>query len=267
MFEPQFFYLASALFIGNVVEAVTGFGGPIIAVTLAANFFPIDYLVPIIVPVILCMNIYIVLRHRNHINSRILIGGWRGLFSRQSREPGWNVYDGILPWAFSGMLLGVAIFSVADNMLLKLLYGGFILCFSVSGFISMLRPAARSTKPLRPATGLILLIAGGVMQGIYAAGGPLLVYYTNRVLTDKGSFRATLSVVWLILNFSVFTSHLCTGKHTPETLLTVVALLPVLAVGILIGEKLHGRIPERGFRMLVYSILSLSGISLMYSSL
>jgi hypothetical protein len=165
------------------------------------------------------------------------------------------------------MLLGVAIFSIADNILLKLVYGAFVLCFSISGFISLARPPARSTKPLRPGTGLFLLITGGVMQGIYAAGGPLIVYYTNRALTDKGTFRATLSVVWLILNFSVFMSHLITGKHTPETLITVIALLPVLAAGIIIGEKLHGRILEHAFRMLVYSILTLSGISLIYSSL
>jgi uncharacterized protein len=266
MFEQQFFYLASALLIGNIVEAVTGFGGPIIAVTLAANFFPIGHLVPIIVPVILCMNIYIVIRHRKYINSRVLIGGWMRLFSLRSHEPGWSLYDGILPWAFSGMLLGVAIFSIADNMVLKLIYGAFVLCFSVSGFMSLARPAARSNKPLRPTTGLILLITGGVMQGIYAAGGPLIVYYTNRVLADKASFRATLSIVWLILNFSIFMSHLLTGKHTPETLITVIALLPVLAAGIIIGEKLHGRIPERAFRILVYSILTLSGISLIYSS-
>jgi len=267
MFEPQFFYLAAALFIGNVVEAITGFGGPIIAVTLAANFFPIDHLVPIIVPVILCMNIYIVIRHRKHINSHILIGGWHRLFSLHRTEPAWNLYDGILPWAFSGMLLGVAIFSIADNLFLKLLYGAFVLCFSASGFISIIRPISRAAKPLRPATGLILQITGGVMQGIYAAGGPLIVYYTNRVLTDKSSFRATLSVVWLILNFAIFMSHLLTGKHGPETLITVAELLPVLAAGIIVGEKLHGRIPERAFRMLVYSILTLSGISLIYSSL
>jgi hypothetical protein len=267
MFEPQFFYLAAALFIGNVVEAVTGFGGPIIAVTLAANFFPIDSLVPIIVPVILCMNIYIVIRHRKHINTPILIGGWHHVFSPKNRKSEPNLYDGILPWAFSGMLLGVAIFSIADNLILKLIYGAFVLCFSVSGFISLVRPSPGVRKPLPPAIGLLLQVTGGVMQGIYAAGGPLIVYYTNRVLTDKSSFRATLSVVWLILNSAIFMSHLITGKHGPETLITVAELLPVLAAGIIVGEKLHGRIPERAFRMLVYSILTLSGISLIYSSL
>ena len=103
------------------------------------------------------------------------------------------------------------------------------------------------------------------MQGIYAAGGPLIVYYAHRVLTHKSVFRATLSTVWLILNASVFASHLLAGRHTPRSLLTVLGLLPVLAVGIVIGEKLHGRIPERAFRLLVYSVLLLSGTSLVYA--
>ncbi len=41
----------------------------------------------------------------------------------------------------------------------------------------------------------LLLLGWGVVHGAFATGGPMAVFVSGRVLTDKGRFRSTLSTL------------------------------------------------------------------------
>ena len=51
------------------------------------------------------------------------------------------------------------------------------------------------------------------------------------------------------------------GRLDRGTLLATGALLPVLAVALLVGEWAHQRLDERRFRVLVYALLLAAGAS------
>lgn len=246
MFDARFIILAALTVCGNAVEAITGFGSTIIAVTLGAHFYDIDTLVVILAPVNICLSLFIVIRHRKHIDFK-------------------ELFTGILPLAGIGLLAGIAVFQLADVGILKQAFGVFVFIFSL---VELAKAVKNGNKPAESAAQMSLpsrlfwLISGGLMQGIYASGGPMVVYYASRKIPDKNVFRSTLSCLWLILVSVMVASHVASGKTSIETLRMSAALLPPLALGIFIGEHIHSRIPEKAFRIFVYVILTVAGASL-----
>ena len=244
MTEPRFVILLAVVLLANVVEAVTGFGSTIIAVTICANFYPIDFLVPVLVPANLLMSGYIVGRHWRHISARILFGV-------------------ILPFVGLGAAGGLYMFNVLGTDKLKLVFGVFVLVFSTFQLVRHVRmKEGEGPAPLDRVQSGLWLFGGGVMQGMYASGGPMVVYYASRVFHDKGTFRATLSCLWLIVNICMSVSYYFTGKMTPATLRTSALVLPCILLGIVIGELVHRWIPERTFRIVVYALLIVAGAAL-----
>ena len=242
--DEHFLLLTLIVLVGNITEAVTGFGSTVIAVTLGAHLYPIHYLVPIFVPLNIIISGYFVLRYNYAIEHSVLWGR-------------------ILPLTIPGILLGISIFNFAQNTMLKIAYGVFIVGFSTYELAHILRASKQvKPKPLSPLQSALCLTSGGIMQAIYLSGGPLVVYYASRKLLNKRNFRSTLSALWLVLNIFLLISHVFTGKTTFTTLKASGMLLPALLAGIVIGEWLHHRIPEKTFRILVFLLLIVAGASL-----
>lgn len=245
----HFIILLIVFLVSNVVETVTGFGSTIVAVTIGANFYPISHLVAVIVPINIMLSAYIVIRHFRAVDLR-------------------EYAFRILPFAGAGLAIGIAVSSFAGGNELKIAYGAFVLCFSAWELVRLLRGGDAEKQPELPlAKGALWLVAGGIVQGIYASGGPLVVYYASRKLKDKTVFRSTLSMLWLALNIVLVTTLAMKHEVNAGTLKTSAALLPSLAIGIFLGEKLHGRINERAFRVFVFALLIAAGASLLFGTL
>lgn len=246
MNDTHFIILMLIVFIGNGIEAIAGFGSVVFALTIGALFYPIPWLITVLVTQNLLLSSYIVIRHRRHINRTEL-----------TRK--------ILPFTGVGLVIGIIIFNSVQSETLRVAYGIFVLCFSAYELVRICREKEGSVAPmLSPLKSAMWLISGGMIQGIYASGGPLVVYYAGRTLRDKASFRSTLSSLWLVLNTFIFISLAATGKVTPETLKASGVLLLSVLGGILVGEALHGRFNERMFRIFVYVMLIISGTALLF---
>ena len=248
MFEMKFLILLAVVLAANVVEAVTGFGSTIIAVTIGANFYAIKFLVPTLVPANLVLSGYIVARHRRHINGSLLVRT-------------------ILPLVAAGAVGGLYLFNTLGTEKLKLVFGVFVLAFSVFQLVRTARMKnGENPTPLGRAQTVLWLLGGGIMQGMYASGGPMVVYFASRILTDKSSFRATLSTLWLIINIGMTISYAASGQLTRSTLRMSALILPCILLGIVFGEILHKRIAERTFRLAVYILLIVAGAALVAGS-
>ena len=101
-----------------------------------------------------------------------------------------------------------------------------------------------------------ILFGGGIMQGAFTSGGPLVVIYASRALTEKSSFRVTLCLLWLTLNSMMIIKWAVSGDvFTMHFLKMFFCILPFSGAGIIFGDFMHRRINERNFRLLVYSVL------------
>ena len=241
MTDANFLVFFIILSFSNAVETITGFGSTIIALTLGAHIYPIDFLVPVLVPVNIVLSAYIVVRHHRAVVHSVL---WRN----------------ILPAAGLGLLIGAALFNIIKSETLAFAYGVFVLFFSIFELSRAVRSYPH--KEFSWLQAIFWLLSGGIIQGIYASGGPLIVFYASRKLHDKGNFRSTLSALWLILNIVLLISHILTGKTTPITIRSSASLLPAMVLGIIIGERLHSLIPARAFRIFIFIVLIVAGASL-----
>jgi len=107
------------------------------------------------------------------------------------------------------------------------------------------------------------LAGGGFFHGLFASGGPLVVYFASREIPEKGRFRATLSTLWLTLNTVLLISYAFTGRPLAGAATRAAALAPALVAGIVVGEVLHARVDERAFRWIVQGLLFLTGLFLL----
>ncbi len=244
LFGWEMLLLVVIVLVAQTSETITGFGSTVISVALGAILFPLDVLVPVIVPLNFILSLYIVLIHRQHLDGKTL--GFR-----------------IIPFIAVGMPLGLLIFNLGHQELLKTGFGIFVIFISVFELIYYyFRRGENNIKPLNAYQSAPWLIAGGIVHGIYASGGPLVVYYASKQFTNKRVFRSTLSGLWLILTVVLMLNFVATGKLTAETLTMSAALLPTLFLGIGVGEFLHERIDEKMFRLFVYILLLVAGVSL-----
>ncbi len=233
--------LAAIVCFANWVEALAGFGSTLFALVLGVYFFPLEQLVPALVPLNLLLSATIVLRHPSGVDWKIL--------GRQ-----------ILPWAGVGTLVGVLVFGRIPQKELKLVFGVIVSGLSV---IELWRFRTKAVaKPLSGMAGAGWLLGGGLMQGLYASGGPMIVYFSSRSFTDKYRFRSTLSMLWLVLNLAVFAGLALKGELTSQTLKLSAWMLAPVCLGIVLGEWSHSRVPERGFRQMTYGLLLVAGICL-----
>ncbi len=238
-------WLGLCIFIAFGIEAITGFGSIVIALSLGALLLPIDAMLPVLVPLNICMTSYLAIRHRQHIH-------WPTLLKM------------ILPLMVGGTLLGYLLRPALGDNTLQILFGALVIWFAA-------RELWRSIRGLKVSqhgsgwTRSWMLVAG-ITHGLFASGGPLLVYALTGTQLSKSAFRATLISVWLSLNGLLTVVFALDGSLLPA-LPRIGMMLPVLLAGVVIGEFLHHRVNENLFKQLVYTLLLLTGALLIITTL
>jgi uncharacterized membrane protein YfcA len=241
----EFLIFAFIVMLGNLTETIAGFGSTILSLTLGAHLFPMESLIPVLVPLNVGLSLVILIRDFKSID-------WSELRRR------------IVPATGAGFPLGLWISTHAPGSLLQSLFGGVVLALSLFEILKSFRGTA--SHPLHPWVARCFLFAGGIMQGLYASGGPFVVYHTARAIHEKRRFRATLSFLWFVLNSILFLSLIGRGSATPDTLKQTLFLVPAVLAALALGEWIHHRIPERAFRLGVYVLLVVAGGSLILRS-
>lgn len=227
------------------VEAVTGFGSLVIALALGALLLPVAELLPVLVPLNVLMSGSLVLRHRRQLHGALLLRV-------------------ILPLMLLGTLAGFALQQWLADDLLKGLLGILMLWFAGRELWRLHRGSP--ARPHPPWLNRLLTLGAGLTHGLFASGGPLLVYALAGTQLDKRRLRATLLCVWFSLNACLSLMLLMQGELVPA-LPRLPWFIPLLVLGMLVGEYLHHRVNEQRFRQLVYVLLLVAGTILTLQSL
>jgi uncharacterized membrane protein YfcA len=235
------FLLGCILVLAHTAETILGFGATLIALALGVYLLPLETLVPMLVILGLLQSMWLVGRWFRYID-------WRTLL----------VY--ILPLAAAGMVIGILSRQIADEDTLKAVLGGFIIMVSLAELALLFIKKAPGGQ-LRWYYRVPLLIGGGIFHGLFATGGPPIVYYASRQFSTQETFRATLSMLWLILNVGLIIGFLVAGQIDLPKLGMTAMVLPGLVIGIVIGSFI--RVKEFWFKVLTYILLFLSGLFLL----
>jgi uncharacterized membrane protein YfcA len=242
--EPALLAFALVVCVGYAVQTAAGFGSMLICVTFGAHLLGIERVVRLAVPLSFLQTGYIVLRHHDGIL-------WPMLTRR------------IMPWMLAGMAFAFVALEGVGSAWLGLAFGLMVLALSVRELhrLRLAHPGSL-VPPIARSKSTAALFGAGVVHGVYATGGPLLVYALGREAIDKKSFRSTLSVVWIVLNAVLLTRFALNGDYGVGILPEIMLLLPAVPIGIILGEWIHHRFDERRFKASVFGLLVAAAISL-----
>lgn len=223
-------------------ETITGFGSIVIAISLGAFFLPIPEMLPVVVPINILNSTYLSIKHRHNIH-------WPTLLRL------------ILPAMTLGTLVGHFLKPYVGDVLLKSAFGALVFWFSSRELLRLFGTGEVRGEPRPTPVTLGWMGAAGITHGLYASGGPLLVYALTGQPLKKDAMRATLIVVWISLNGLLTVLYLFQGTLVPA-LPRIAMFIPVALLGMVIGEVLHSRINELQFRKALFTVLTLTGLAL-----
>ncbi len=208
---------------------------------------PIPILLALAVPLSILQTTYILVRHHDGVR-------W-GLLLRR-----------ILPLMGAGMVLGYFVFADMAPAFLRRGFGGLILVLSIRELWAKFgskKPEAVPAKGMHPAASISAMFGAGIVHGVFATGGPLLVYALGKEGLDKHAFRSTLAGVWWVLNVALVVGFVLDGRYDATVAWQSLVLLPALPLGIVLGEWLHHRVDEDRFRTGIFFLLIAAAISLL----
>lgn len=183
-------------------------------------------------------NFYIALRNRKALRTRI----W-------------------LPMALlliAGTIPGTLLLKNADTRVLKLVFGVFIMIIGVLMLYNEL--SQRKIKPSK----LLLLTVGilaGVSSGLFGVG-VLLVVYVSMTTEEMSSFKGNICAIFFAENVVRVVMYLFLGIFTASVLKNAAVVAPFMWLGLFLGQRASSFLDERKARILLMSVLILSGLAI-----
>ena len=101
-------------------------------------------------------------------------------------------------------------------------------------------------------------VVGGVFSALFGTGGPIYIVFLSARIDDKSALRATSAIVVAVSVWIRLALFIATGLLLDATLLVmlVAMLLPVMALGLWLGNRLHHALSGRGVLRLIAACCS-----------
>ncbi|MCP5484858.1 MAG: sulfite exporter TauE/SafE family protein [Spirochaetales bacterium] len=243
--RPEYVILGVIVLFANLAQALSGFGSLVIAVTLGALLFPIESLPPVLLPLNIVVTAWIVGRNYQTIDRRVL-------------------FRLVIPLMGPGVVLGLLSSDYLQSQTLRNVFAVMIVVLSILEIARLVRGSSRVDSVVARVPGSIWVFLSGIVHGLYGTGGPLLVYGIGREPLSAAAFRSTLSAIWLLWNSGLSIYFLIRGDIGPEQGFLMAGLLPVVLLGMWMGDHLHHRVSETNFRLIVFGLLLFAGGALLF---
>ena len=213
------------LFVSNVIQAITGFAGTVLAMPPSVYLLGLDHAKVVLNVMAWLSGLMIAVTGYRHIN-------WKELLKMSAVM-------------LVGMFAGIQICRIvkSENILLTI-YGIIIVVVALKNL------CIHTEKKLPDLILWIVLILAGIIHGMFVSGGALLVIY------------ATVAPVWVVLNFFLMVTQFRSGLvGTTDIRLICISILPLL-IATWLGKKLVCKVSQKVFLNLTYILLLISGVSL-----
>jgi uncharacterized protein len=232
IFVPLIILLAYLIF------GIAGFGSTLIAVPLLAHLMPLKFAIPMVV-VLDCVSAF-------SLGLKLRADVWKPEFVP------------MLPFLVAGLLLGALVLLNLPAPWLLLGLGLFVLIFGTHYLINrqtLLRLPQWTVAPI----GLL----AGTTSSALGVGGPIYVFYFTARGATPEQVRATVPAVFTFTSVARIAIFAGIGLFNREVLMAVALLLPVMALGLWCGHRLHGRLTRDQAIRVIGALLLLSGVSLL----
>ena len=108
---------------------------------------------------------------------------------------------------------------------------------------------------------------GGTTAALFGSGGPVyVIYFAGRGATPE-QIRATMPLVFIFTTIARIAMFALAGLFVSDVFVATVLLVPALAIGLWLGNRLHGRLSRDQAVRVIGALLFLSGLSLLLRAL
>lgn len=228
------------IFVAYIVKGLSGFGSGLIAIPFLALLFPLKFIVPV----------FGLLSYSGTVMQSLQL----------RKQVIWSDLLPLIPFTLAGIGVAVWLLVNVDANLLVLALGLFILSYSIYLLLSL------HTTPGSRRWAILAGSCGGLVGALFGTGGPFYVAYLKMRQLDKGAFRATIAMVFLIDGGTRMFAYASSGLFNAQVLLLVAFMFPVLLTAMYIGNHLHIKIEPRRFNQMISIMLLTSSIILIYKA-
>ncbi len=233
---------ASIVFGAFVVRGMSGFGAGMIGIPLLAFLMPVHTAVSMFGLLVLVLFTFLSIRD------------WGEVVKDELKRL-------IVP-TLLGVAGGVLLFQNLDNRLLLQLLGGFLISYALYALAVHYFGLPEYTCSQRWA--FPVGFAGAFIDTLFGGGGgTLVVIYLHMRQVGRAPFRATVAALWLAEMIARILGYGAAGYYTLDVLLLCALLLPLMAAGTWVGERLGNRISQETFSKLMAVLLALIGANLL----
>lgn len=236
------FFVLLIIFISTLVQSVFSFGGALVALPLLALVIDIRWATPLLT--LLSCSIAIVVSSRNWHDVQV-DSVWR-----------------LIVAACVGIPLGIWGLTRFNEQVLKV---GLALVVIVSTLINLY--VFKNFRLKRVNSALVFGFVSGVFGGAYNTSGPPVVLYGTLRNWNSEQFRATIQLYSLCTNIFAIAGYYIAGALTADVIVYYGWSLPIVAVTIWLGGKIHQKIPSEKYVIYVKLLLLVLAIRLLYVSL
>lgn len=226
-----------------IVKSATGFGLALVVVGLGAVAIGPQHAIPLAALLDVATGLALLYQTRD-----------------QPRPPVWRPMSVVMG---AGSLVGALLFARVAPERLLVPIGVIVLVSAVLLTLVRHRPVPRARSGLAPVVAVVVAGIGGVLGGLLGPGGPPVVIAAT-LAYDKSDFRALLAPVFLGAAVVRSVTYVATGTMTSIAVWAAVVALAVLPVGAWIGGRLHRRLSEPAFDVLVAALLVGTGLRLLW---
>jgi uncharacterized protein len=170
----------------------------------------------------------------------------------------------LMPGLLAGLFVGFLVFEYVDRRVVALVIAVITLAFTAHYFARRGKPQA--AIPVKPPLALAASAGAGFTTYIAHAGGPPMALYLLRRGLTKTAYAATTVVIFTVGNLVKLPGYIWSGLGEPGVFGKALALAPVVPVGVLIGRRLHDRLPQQQLYTLCYVLVGLAGLKLLWDA-
>jgi uncharacterized membrane protein YfcA len=238
---PELLFFSFVIILSYAIRGSAGFGG--VTVPLLAWVMSLKTVVPMVTFLGLLSSAAILRTEYKHIV-------WRDL---------WRV----MPWCVLGVAIGLYFFKVLDSRTLAQALGIFVIAYGVYAWWASDRHAPGLALPMYAVTPTAGTTAGFVGTIFGSMAGMFFAIYLDLLRHAKHEFRATVAGILFALGLFRGAGYISVGAYDRDALIACAAALPLMALGIFIGNRVHANLAPLAFKRLVALILIASGVPLL----
>jgi uncharacterized membrane protein YfcA len=222
-------YVVLILIVSFAVRGSAGFGGlngPLLMVVLPAK---------VVVPALVFLGVVssgaIVIRDYRHID--------------------WTAVWRTLPYGIVGTLIGLWLFKTLDTIAIEKGLGIFLLCY---GAYALWRTSQATRQPKVSAHALAAVMGtlSGVIGTMFGAmAGVFVAVFLDILKLAKSAFRVTMAATLMTMGVFRAVGYVVVGAVTNEVLVLIAVALPLIGIGVFLGNRMHARFNQQGFSRFV----------------